>query len=135
MECQYGKNHGSPDLRQRQEAQWLHPKKTLEINPFHPIVKELNSKISAAGENDVDAPTKDLAQLLYDAALVQSGFAMKEVNEFASRIHRVVAQGLNVDPNEEPTIPQDDEEPDVEQEEQANEEPQHGGGDGDHEEL
>jgi len=117
-----------------QEAQWLHPKKTLEVNPFHPIVKELNSKVAAAGENEVDASTKDLAQLLYDAALVQSGFAMKEVNDFASRIHRVVAQGLNVDPNEEPTIPQDEEEPEQEQEEQHDEQ-HHGGGDSDHEEL
>jgi len=89
-----------------QEATWLHSKKTLEINPFHPIIKEL--KVRSAAEAD-DKSVRDLATLLYDAALVQSGFQVKEVNDFASRIHRVVASGLSVDPNAEAEVPAEEE--------------------------
>jgi molecular chaperone HtpG len=78
-----------------QEATWMHSKKTLEINPFHPIIKELKTK---SADNPADKSITDLAQLLYDAALLQSGFVMKEPSEFAQRIHRVVATGLEIDP-------------------------------------
>jgi len=76
-------------------------KKTLEINPFHPIIKELKTRST---DNPNDKSLTDLAQLLYDAALLQSGFAMKEPNDFATRIHRVVSNGLEIDPNTEPDV-------------------------------
>jgi len=49
-----------------------------------------------------------LLNLLYDAALVQSGFSMTDTDSFAKRIHRVVSLGLDVDPNAE--VPQETEE-------------------------
>jgi heat shock protein beta len=98
---------GAQTFAKADEATWLHSKKTLEINPFHPIIKELKSKVAANGE---DKSLPDLAQLLYDAALLQSGFSMKEPNDFATRIHRVVSSGLDVDPNAEP-----DQEPEEEE--------------------
>jgi heat shock protein beta len=77
-------------------AQYMMSKKTLEINPRHPIIKELKVK---SAESPNDPALKDLANLMYDAALLQSGFDMVSPNEFASRIHRVMALGLDVDPN------------------------------------
>jgi len=74
----------------------MHSKKTMEINPFHPIIKELKQR--SISEPD-DKSLVDVANLLYDAALLQSGFTLKETAEFASRIHRVVASGLSIDPN------------------------------------
>jgi len=87
-------------------------KKTLEINPFHPIIKELKTRST---DNPNDKSLTDLAQLLYDAALLQSGFAMKEPNDFATRIHRVVSNGLEIDPNTEPDV-----EPEYTEEEENN---------------
>jgi len=92
-----------------QEATWLHSKKTLEINPFHPIIKEL--KVKSASDPS-DKSINDLAALLYDAALLQSGYTMKEPNDFATRIHRVVSNGLDIDPNapvDEDTTDQEEE--------------------------
>jgi len=95
-----------------EEATWMHAKKTMEINPFHPIVKELLTKSAASPD---DAQIVDLANLMYDTALLQSGFSMKDPTEFASRIHRVLAAGLNVDPEavaeQEPEGDEPDEEP------------------------
>jgi hypothetical protein len=51
-----------------------------------------------AKEDAKDAALIDLANLLYDAALIQSGFEIAPPNEFAQRLHRVVALGLDVDP-------------------------------------
>jgi len=90
-----------------QDASYMLSKKTLEINPLHPIIKELKAKTES---DPSDKSLIDLANLLYDATLLQSGFAHKEPNEFATRIHRVVANGLNLDPTAEA-----EDEPEVEE--------------------
>jgi len=87
------------------KQQWMIPKKTMEINPRHPIIQSLKAKSEKEAE---DPALKDLVNLLYDAALVQSGFSMTDNNDFAKRIHRVVSLGLDVDPSAE--VPQEPEE-------------------------
>ncbi|RLN14321.1 hypothetical protein BBJ28_00012113 [Nothophytophthora sp. Chile5] len=54
----------------------------LELNPRHPIVSKLNEMMVSDPANE---ETKDLAWLLYDAALVNSGFDMDDADDFASR--------------------------------------------------
>jgi len=91
------------------ESSFMAAKKTMEINPRHPIIKSLKDKVT---EDSQDKALIDLANLLYDAALVQSGFSMKDVNDFASRIQRVISTGLSIDPNAQA----DEEEPDAPEE-------------------
>jgi len=74
---------------------FMFPKKTLEINPRHPIIRELKAKIA---EQPDEESLKDLANLMYESALLHSGFSLDDVPSFASRINRVVSLGLNVDP-------------------------------------
>jgi HSP90 family molecular chaperone len=45
-------------------------KKVLEINPAHPIIKELLERVN----DGVDDDTKDLATILYESALLNSGY-------------------------------------------------------------
>lgn len=90
--------------------------RTLELNPRHPIVVELNKLV-------VDAPseesTKDLAYLLYDSALMTSGFMQDDVESFADRMYRIMASSLNIQSLELlEEIEDDDEE---EEEEEKNE--------------
>jgi len=75
---------------------WMKAKKTMEINPRHPIIQELKKR---SAEDKNDKSLVDLAQLLYDSALVASGFHMDAPSEFANRIHRVLSLGLKIDPN------------------------------------
>jgi len=93
------------------KQQYMISKKTMEINPRHPIVKELREQSETFPD---DEAVRDLAELMYDAALVQSGFTLDDSSNFAERIHRVVASGLNVDPNAkvdaEPEMPEEEEE-------------------------
>jgi heat shock protein 90kDa beta len=67
--------------------------RTLELNPRHPIIIELNALSQSAPEEDT---TKDLAWLLYDTALLSSGFAQTETELFAQRMYRTIANSLNV---------------------------------------
>lgn len=73
-------------------------KKTLEINPRHPLIKELNRRIS---EEKADQTTIDLARVMYDSAVLRSGFALKDSSEFATRIERMLRLSLDVDVNAE----------------------------------
>jgi len=81
---------------------YMMSKKTMEINPYHPIIKELKSKAAASPD---DKALHDLADLLYDSALVSSGFQLSDSKDFSDRINRVVALGLDIDPEAPVTEP------------------------------
>jgi heat shock protein beta len=78
----------------------LTAKKTLEINPRHPIIAELLRRASAATETDSEEAkqeTKDLAFVLYDTALLNSGFPIDEPKEFSSRMYRLMKSGMSLE--------------------------------------
>ena len=66
----------------------------MEINPRHPLIKELQRRIS---EEEVDSTTSDLAQVLYETALLRSGYVLKDSSDFAGRIERMLRLSLGVD--------------------------------------
>jgi len=84
-------------LRDNSMPTFMTAKKTMEINPEHPIVKELKSKV-AADEND--KTVKDLVWLIFDTSLLTSGFTLEEPSNFASRIFRMIKLGLSIDDSE-----------------------------------
>ena len=76
-----------------QANSFMFARKTMEINPRHPIVVELNKRVQA---NPEDSETKDLALLMYDTALLSSGFVMEDPTAFAGRMYRVMSAGMDL---------------------------------------
>ncbi|KAJ1799817.1 Hsp90 chaperone hsp82, partial [Coemansia sp. RSA 2399] len=65
---------------------YMASKRTFGLQPNHPIIRELNDKV-AADKND--KTVRDLVNLLYESALLSSGFTLDDPSMFANRIYRM----------------------------------------------
>ncbi|KAF8023561.1 hypothetical protein BT93_F0924 [Corymbia citriodora subsp. variegata] len=95
---------------------YMRGKRVLEINPRHPIVKELRERVV---KNPEDESVKNTAQLMYQTALMESGFMLSDPKDFASRIYDTVKSGLSISPDAAVEEDDDAEEPEIESKEEA----------------
>nr|XP_033328903.1 heat shock protein 83 [Megalopta genalis] len=84
-------------LRDTSTMGYMAAKKHLEINPDHAIVETLRQK---AEVDKSDKAVKDLVILLFETALLSSGFTLDEPQVHAARIYRMIKLGLGIDEEE-----------------------------------
>merc|ERR1739848_680513 len=83
-------------------------RKTLEVNPNHPVITDLLSKVKA---NKEDATAMDTSLVLFQTALIESGYEVSDPTSLVNRVYRLMSKELGVDPDApltEVEIPEDD---------------------------
>merc|ERR1712126_668969 len=88
---------GAQALRDTSTMGYMAAKKHLEINPDHSIIENLRLK---ADVDKSDKSVKDLVLLLFETALLSSGFALEDPAIHSQRIHRMIKLGLGIDEDE-----------------------------------
>merc|ERR1711943_110813 len=86
------------------KSQQMVSQKTLEINPAHPLIRELKTRVEADAK---DQEAIDIAHTLFDVALIGTGLTPADPNEFAARLQTLMRLGLGVSkdaPIEEPEV-------------------------------
>uniref|UniRef100_F7A8V6 Heat shock protein 90kDa alpha family class A member 1 n=1 Tax=Xenopus tropicalis TaxID=8364 RepID=F7A8V6_XENTR len=78
-------------LRDNSTMGYMAAKKHLEINCDHPIIETLRQKAEA---DKNDKSVKDLVNLLFETALLSSGFSLDDPQTHSNRIYRMIKLGL-----------------------------------------
>merc|ERR1719145_394715 len=111
-------------------------RKTLEINPNHPVVTDLLAKVKA---DKSDKAAVDTAQVLFQTALIESGYELADASALVNRVYRLMSKELGVDPDApltEVEVPEEEETEEEEEEgEEGEEEDDKEGGDEEKEDL
>jgi heat shock protein beta len=76
-------------------------KKTLEINPAHPIIKTLLERVES---NDVDGDMTDLVTVLYETTSIRSGYPLADITGFTKRVETIIRRGVGVSLEEEAEV-------------------------------
>merc|ERR1711918_51073 len=90
-------------------------RKTLEINANHPVIVDLLGKVKDDKEN---AAALDTAQVLFQTALIESGYEIADPSALVSRVYRLMSKELGVDPDapiKEVEVPEEEEEAEEEE--------------------
>merc|ERR1719411_2505777 len=94
-------------------------RKTLEINANHPVIVDLLNKVKADKE---DKASLDTAQVLFQTALIESGYEIADPSALVNRVYRLMSKELGVDPDaplKEVEVPEGEEEEEETEEEET----------------
>merc|ERR1739838_817749 len=97
-------------FQNKEQIGMMSGRKTLEVNPNHPVVVDLLNKIKADKEDKV---ALDTAQVLFQTALIESGYEIADPSALVSRVYRLMSKELGVDPDapiKEVEVPEEEEE-------------------------
>merc|ERR1711972_789008 len=108
-------------FQNKDQVSMMSGRKTLEINPNHAVVVDLLAKIKADKE---DSAALDTAQVLFQTALIESGYEIADPSALVNRVYRLMSKELGVDPDaplKEVEVPEEEEE-EAEEEDDKDEE-------------
>merc|ERR550537_1902019 len=97
-------------FQNKDQIQMMSGRKTLEVNPNHPVIHDLLTKVKADKE---DTKALDTATMLFQTAMLESGYEINDPSAMVSRIYKLMSVELGVDPDapiKEVEVPEDEEE-------------------------
>merc|ERR1711918_305203 len=104
-------------LNDASKGSFMAAKKTMEINPRHPMILTLNDRVKAE-DDESKKEAAELANILFDTAAVQAGFDLEDATGFAARVHRMLNTGLKLDADAQPEEEVETEDPEDDKEEE-----------------
>merc|ERR1712003_134467 len=96
-------------------------RKTLEINPNHPVIADLLAKVKVSKD---DNAALDTAAVLFQTALIESGYEIADPSALVNRVYRLMSKELGVDPDaplKEVEVPEEEEEAEEDEKEDDDE--------------
>merc|ERR1712203_387479 len=108
-------------FQNKDQISMMSGRKTLEINPNHPVVIDLLSKVKADKE---DKAAKNTAHVLFQTALIESGYEIADPSALVNRVYRLMSKELGVDPDaplKEIEVPEEEEEAEEDDKEDGDE--------------
>jgi molecular chaperone HtpG len=84
-------------LGDRTSMAYMTSKKNLEINPSHPIIRDLKEKLKDEESKKIAG---DLVNLLFETSLINCGFVLDTPADFTNRIFNIIGLGLGIEPEE-----------------------------------
>merc|ERR1712093_446758 len=109
-------------FQNKEQVGQMSGRKTLEINANHPVITDLLAKVKNDKE---DKPALDTAQVLFQTALIESGYEIADPSALVNRVYRLMSKELGVDPDaplKEVEVPEGEEEEEAEEEEDKDDE-------------
>merc|ERR1711948_79323 len=97
-------------FQNKDQISMMSGRKTLEVNPNHPVVVDLLNKVKSGKE---DKAALDTAQVLFQTALIESGYEIADPSALVTRVYRLMSKELGVDPDapiKEVEVPEEEEE-------------------------
>merc|ERR1712085_110344 len=97
-------------FQNKDQVSMMSGRKALEVNPSHPVIVDLLAKVKA---DKSDAAAIDSAQVLFQTALIESGYEIADPSALVNRVYRLMSKELGVDPDaplKEVEVPEDTEE-------------------------
>merc|ERR1711933_147434 len=105
-------------FQNKDQLSMMSGRKTLEINPNHPVVADLLEKVKADKE---DKAARDTSQVLFQTALIESGYEIADPSALVNRVYRLMSKELGVDPDaplKEVEVPEEEEAEEEDKEEE-----------------
>merc|ERR1712170_208743 len=105
-------------FQNKDQLSMMSGRKTLEVNPNHPVIVDLLAKVKA---NKEDASALDTAQVLFQTAIIESGYEIADPSALVNRVYRLMSKELGVDPDaplKEVEVPEEEEEAEEEEKEE-----------------
>merc|ERR1711884_390730 len=105
-------------FQNKDQLSMMSGRKTLEVNPNHPVVVDLLAKVKT---DKSDKAAVDTAQVLFQTALIESGYELADASALVNRVYRLMSKELGVDPDapiKEVEVPEGEEEEEAEEEEE-----------------
>merc|ERR1712043_55457 len=104
-------------FQNKDQLSMMSGRKTLEINPNHPVIADLLAKVKISKE---DTAAVDTAAVLFQTALIESGYEIADPSALVNRVYRLMSKELGVDPDaplKEVEVPEEEEEAEEEKDE------------------